>query len=124
MPAILVIDAMESVSANALFVPGVRARVNLCFVGQSAMKAGVENRNLRNSGKEFCREINAFQSRFIVQRSYRGNVRNCLTNLRRDHRTLGEFRSAMHDAVANDADFGSGLQDGSRTTPDISKHRL
>src|SRR6266568_3144929 len=49
MCAVLVIDAVKSVAADAAsFIPLVRERIYLCFERKGAMKAGVENCGLRN----------------------------------------------------------------------------
>src|SRR5579872_4360255 len=72
--AIFMVDPVESVSSNALFVPRVRAGIDLRFEGKSAVKAGVEDGELRDVGKKLGREINSLQSRPVVKRRNGGNV--------------------------------------------------
>ena len=66
---VLMIDAMETVSANSLFVPLVRTRIHLCNCRHVAMKAGVENGELRHVSQQLCDNLDTFEFGLNVQRS-------------------------------------------------------
>src|SRR5690348_3965460 len=112
MSAVFVIDAMKSVTADALFVPGVRTRVDFGFVWQSAVKAGVKDGDLRCIRKQFGGEVDTFQTSLVVQRRDRSHVGDGLADLGRDACRFAQPGAPVNDAMPDCIYFGGTFKNG------------
>src|SRR5271165_3998517 len=99
------IDAVEPVTANALLEPFVRTRIGFRGQRHVAMKASVEDGDLRYRTQQFRNKLHAFELSAIVERSKNGNISNRRFDLRGHKRRVKMFRTSMDHAVPNQVDF-------------------
>src|SRR6266480_7139085 len=97
--AILMIDPVKSVAANTVFEPLIRPRIHRRSRRQSAMKSGIENRDLRNSAQELFNNLHAFEFGAIMERSESRNVGDSRSYFGSKRNRFFVFRAAMHHAV-------------------------
>src|ERR1700674_1343941 len=103
--AILVIDAVKSVPANALREPFERTGVDGGRFRQSAVKTSVEDGDLENGAKAILDDFDAFQFGAIVERRESGHARYCGLYVRREGGCLFKVYSTMHDTMTYYVDF-------------------
>src|ERR1700731_1210225 len=103
--AILMIDSVKSIATDPLREPFVRAGVHRGRRRQTAVKAGVEDRNLGNAANAFLDGPNPVQLGAIVKWCKGGHARDCRFYFRRDGGGLFELLASMNDAMTDHIDF-------------------
>src|SRR6184192_1021136 len=107
------VDAVESVAANTAFEPLIGPGIHNCGLRHSAMKSGVENRDLRNLTQHLFNDLDTFEFSAIVERSESRNLGNSRFHFGSDPNRFFVFRAAMHYAVSHNIDL-SMRRDGRR----------
>src|SRR5205807_2714671 len=108
----LVIDPMESISANAVsLIPTVGNGINKSFWWKCAMKTSIEYGDLRDVREQLLDQFNAFESSLVVQRSDGSYVFDLLLYFRCDAHRLRQLGASVNNAMAHNSDVGSRLQD-------------
>src|SRR5579872_3930533 len=83
--AILVIDAVKAVFANAFLVPTVWPGINCRRQGNCTMKSRVKHRNLWNRTQKLLNDLHAFEFGAIMQRREGFDFANGLFDRTRDN---------------------------------------
>src|SRR3981081_949183 len=99
------IDSVKAVAPNSLGQPFVRTGIHGCGVGQSAVKAGVEHRYLRNIAKVLFDDCDSFEFGSIMEGRKNGHARDCGFHFWRDEDRLFEILAAVDDAMTYNVDF-------------------
>src|SRR5712692_2470214 len=86
--AILMIDPVESITANPLLEPIVRTGIRCRRQRHLAMEAGVKDRDLRHWAQQFRDDLHAFQFGAIVEGGKNGNAFDRRLDLSSDDRGL------------------------------------
>ena len=107
------IDAVESVAANAALEPLIGAGIDGRRQQHLAMKPGIENGHLRNIAPKLLDNLHALQFRANVEWRKLGHAINGGVHLGRDYDGVFEMRAPMNYAVSHHVDFRSG-SDGTR----------
>src|SRR5260370_10110045 len=97
------IDAVEPVAANAALKPFVGARIACRRQRHLAMKAGVEDSDLRDRAQKPFDDLHALEFGANVERGKRGSARDCRTYLRRPDHASREVGATMHHAPSPSA---------------------
>src|SRR5262245_43483916 len=104
------IDAVESVAANAALEPFIGPRIYGRAWRHVPMKPRVENRHLRNMAQQLLNYLHAFQLCACVQRRELGSGGDRRLHLGRDQNRLFVTRSAMNNAMSHDVDLRGGTE--------------
>src|SRR5438105_15509206 len=94
--AILMVDAVESVAVNTAFEPLIGPRIHNRRPRHSAMKSGVENRDLGNLTQHLFDNLDTFEFSAIVEGGERRNPGNSRFHFGSEPNRLFVFRAAMH----------------------------
>src|SRR5262245_47464226 len=105
--AVLMIDAVESVAANAALEPLIGTRIDRRGQWHLAVKTGIEDGHLSNSTQKILYNLHAFQFRPNVERSEIRHAVDGGPHFARDHHWFFKMRTAMDDAVSHDVDLRS-----------------
>ncbi len=103
--AILMIDTVESISANSLLKPLVGTGIGFRRQRHGAMKAGVEDGDLRHRTEELGDDFHTLEFGAIVERGKSGNIFNRRLDFGGHDCRFEILRAAMHHAMANHIDF-------------------
>src|SRR5262249_54193287 len=106
--AILMIDAVESIAANAALEPFIRAWIDSRGQRHVSMKTSVENRHLSNRTQQILNDLHAFQLGAGVQRRELGSGGDRRLHLLCDQSRFFVTRSAMNDAMSHGVDLRNG----------------
>src|SRR5262249_40542071 len=115
---ILMIDAVESVAANAVFVPFIGAWIDGRAQRHVPMKPSVENRHLRDSAQQLLNDLHALQLCASVQRRELGSGGDRRLHIGRDQTRLSIARAAMNNAMSRDVDLRGGTEGLCLAAPD------
>ena len=99
------IDAVKSVAANVVLEPVIRTGINCRRQWHLAMKAGIENRDLRNGSQDTLDNLHTLHFGANMQRCKRGHAGNGRAYLGRNGDRLLEIRSAVNDAMSYNIDL-------------------
>src|SRR5947207_9968596 len=109
---------MKPVAPDALVLPAIRTRIESGSRRDGAVKARIEDRDLRNWADHALDRLDAFQFSPIVKRSKCCCIRDCLLNLRRDADRLFELGPAVNNAMSEHIDLCSILPNSRFATPE------
>src|SRR6266478_235266 len=108
--AILMIDSVKTKFANSLLHPFVGAGINGGGIRQTAVKAGIEYRELRHRAATFFKkgfdERDTVEFQTIVQRREGGHFFYRGLYVGSDHHWTIVGAATIHDAVTDDVNFG------------------
>src|SRR5262245_64152620 len=118
------IDAVESVAANAALEPFIGAWIDGRARRHVPMKPRVENRNLRDRAQQLLNDLHALQLGAGVQRRELGSGGDRRLHLGRDQNRLFIARAAMNNAMSHDVDLGGGNEGLCLAAPDGDQQML
>src|ERR1700683_706758 len=121
--AVLVIDAMESVAADALLEPFVRPGINGSGQRQTVMKSSVEDGDLRNLPQQRGDCTDSLDFDAVVQRRNLREAAKLSHHSCVDSRWFVEVTATMHDAMSDDVDLARILQCGRTSQPKLPQHQ-
>src|SRR5205807_9574249 len=107
------VDAVESVAVNTAFEPLIGPRIHNRRPRHSAMKSGVENRDLGNLTQHLFDNLDTFEFSAIVEGGERRNPGNSRFHFGSEPNRLFVFRASMHYAVSHNIDLST-RRDGRR----------
>src|SRR5262245_39439465 len=99
------IDAVESIAANAALEPFIGSRIDGRRQRHVPMKPRVENRYLRNSADQLLNNPYTFQLGAIVERRELGGGGDRRLHLGRDQGGFFLMRAAMNNAMSHNSDL-------------------
>src|SRR6266700_5514966 len=98
------IDAVESIAANPLLEPLVRAGIGCRRQRHRAMKACVKDRDLRHWAQHFRNDLHTFQFGAIVERRKNRSAFDRRLDLSGYERRLEVLRTTVDDPVSHNMD--------------------
>ena len=105
--AVLMIDAVESITANALVDPLIGPGISCGLLRHLTMKSGIENGDLRNPAQNTFNNLHALEFSPDMQWGERRNTRDRRAHLGRyDYRIL-EVRAPVDDTVPHRFDLAN-----------------
>src|SRR5208282_725275 len=104
--AIPMIDAVESIAANATLEPLIRPRVDGSRQRHLAMKPGIEYSDLRNFPQKILDGLHTLQLSVDVERGKRRSTDDCLAHVRCNHDWISKMWTTMNDPVPHSIDVG------------------
>src|SRR5438132_12484223 len=107
------VDAVESVAANTAFEPLIGPRIHNRRLRHSAVKSGVENRDLGNRTQQLFNDLNTFEFSAIVEGSESRSLGNSRFHFGSEQDRFFVFRAAMHYAVSGNINLST-RRDGTR----------
>src|SRR4029077_7462354 len=107
--AVLMVDPMKSVAANAFLEPFIRTGIDGRRCGHLLVKSRIENRDLRNVSQNLLDNVHAFQFCLNMQRRKCRNALNFRVHNGRNCDWIREMWAAVHHSVSDDVNvrFGS-----------------
>src|SRR4029077_2998798 len=107
--AVLMVDSMKSVTANAFLEPFIRTGIDGRRNGHLLVKSRIENRDLRDASQNLLDNFHAFQFCLNVQRRKCRNALNFRVDLESNCGWIHEMCAAAHHSVSDDVNvcFGS-----------------
>src|SRR5208282_6623945 len=112
--AILMVDAMKSITANALRYPLVWSWVDGSFLGHVGVKGRIKHGDLRNATEHLLDDFDSIQSGGIVERRKCGHAIDRRLHSGCDERGRLVFPAAVHDAMAHNVNFRRFANGGNR----------
>src|SRR5262245_60246001 len=104
------IDAVESVAANAALEPFIGAWIDSRAQRHVPMKSSVENRHLSHRAQKLLNDHHAFQLCASVQGREPGSGGDRRFHLWCDQNRLFIARAAMNNAMSHDVDLRGGTE--------------
>src|SRR2546428_270549 len=101
------IDAVESITANALFEPFIGPGIDRSSQRYFPMVSSIENGYLGNRAQQLLDEFHPFQFGLIVERREHGSAGYRRFYFGCDEHGFFEMRSTMNDAMTHNVDIGS-----------------
>src|SRR5436190_23378872 len=95
--AILMIDAVETITPNIVCEPFVRPRVYRCRQRHLAMETCIEDGDLRNIAEQLANGFDAFELGAVVEWSKLRSAGNAIFHARCDTNRLFVLRPTVHD---------------------------
>src|SRR5439155_2211148 len=102
--AILMIDAVEPVAANAAFEPFIGPWIDRGSRRHFPMESCIKDGYLRDRAQQLLDEFHSFQFGLIVERRERGGAGDRRFDFRCDQRRFFKMRSSVYDAMSHDVD--------------------
>src|SRR5690349_4386313 len=100
--AVLMINAVKPVAANASFHPFKRSGVNVRVLRKSFVEASIEDCDLRFTRKEFFCRLDPFESYDVVEWRNFSDARDGGFYVGINQGRIGQLRPAMYDSMTQD----------------------
>ncbi len=111
------VDSMEAVSADSLFEPLIRTGIHLRYWRHVAMKAGVENRDLRHVPQKIRDRPHPLELRLNVQRGKLGQSGKSRVHVVTDQNGIVKTGTTVHHAMTHGVDLSRGTDAARFTAP-------